>query len=124
MKKIKKEKHPSILEMVHETAKGLYDSNIINAITMREFDELCLSEVKDLSPRQIKSIRLREKVSQPVFAKFLNTTLSTVRQWEQGEKHPRGTSLKLLNLVLERGLSVLISNDAYFSKEQKEKTAY
>lgn len=77
---------------------------------MREFDELCLPKVKKLSPRQIKSIRLREKVSQPVFAKFLNTTLSTVRQWEQGDKHPRGTSLRLLNLVAEKGLGVLLSS--------------
>src|SRR5580700_7409412 len=110
MSKEKKDKHPSILETVHETAKGLYDAHIINATTMREFDELCLPKIKELSPRQIKSIRLREKVSQPVFAKFLNTTLSTVRQWEQGEKHPRGTSLKLLNLVSEKGLGILSSN--------------
>jgi putative transcriptional regulator len=41
---------------------------------------------------------------------FLNTTLSTVRQWEQGEKHPRGTSLRLLNLVAEKGLKVLLSD--------------
>jgi putative transcriptional regulator len=110
MRTAKKEKHPSILETVHETAKGLYDANIINATTMREFDELCLPKVKELSSRQIKGIRLREKVSQPVFAKFLNITLSTVRQWEQGEKHPRGTSLKLLHLVAEKGLEILLSD--------------
>ena len=112
MSNTKKEKHQSILETVHETAKGLYDANIINATTMREFDELCLPKIKELSPRQIKSIRLREKVSQPVFAKFLNTTLSTVRQWEQGEKHPRGTSLRLLNLVAEKGLGVIMSSSS------------
>jgi len=112
MSSAKKQKHPSILETVHETAKGLYDANIINATTMREFDELCLPKIKELSPRQIKSIRLREKVSQPVFAKFLNTTLSTVRQWEQGDKHPRGTSLRLLNLVAEKGLGVLLSGNS------------
>lgn len=109
MSNVKKDKHPSILETVHETAKGLYDANIINAITMREFDELCLPKIKELSPNQIKNIRLREKVSQPVFARFLNTTLSTVRQWEQGEKHPRGTSLRLLYLVAEKGLSIFLS---------------
>ena len=106
----KKDKHPSILETVHETAKSLYDANIINTTTMREFDELCLPEVKELTPRQIKNIRLHEGVSQAVFAKFLNTTLSTVRQWEQGEKHPRGTSLRLLSLVAEKGLEVLLSD--------------
>lgn len=112
-----KEKYPSILETVHETAMGLYDANIINATTMREFDELCLPEIKELSPRQIKNIRLHEKVSQPVFAKFLNTTLSTVRQWEQGEKHPRGTSLRLLNLVAEKGLWILVSNGTHHNNE-------
>lgn len=112
MSNAKKEKHPSILETVHETAQGLYEAKIINATTMREFDELCLPKVKELSPRQIKSIRLREKVSQPVFAKFLNTTLSTVRQWEQGDKHPRGTSLRLLNLIAEKGLGVLLSGSS------------
>ncbi len=112
MSNTKKDKHPGILETVHETAKGLYDANIINATTMREFDELCLPKIKELSPRQIKNIRLREKVSQPVFAKFLNITLSTVRQWEQGEKHPRGTSLRLLNLIEEKGLKILLSEEA------------
>lgn len=112
MNKAKNEKHPTILEVVHETAKGLYDAHVINATTMREFDELCLPEIKELSPRQIKNIRLREKVSQPVFAKFLNTSISTIRQWEQGEKHPRGTSLRLLSLVAEKGLTILSSNSS------------
>ena len=78
---------------------------------LHEFDELCLPPVKDLSASAIKNIRLHEKVSQAVFAKFLNTTLSTVRQWEQGGKHPRGTSLRLLNLVAEKGLGILLSGD-------------
>ena len=108
MKTAKKVKHPTMLEVAHEMAKGLYEANIINATTMREFDTLCLAPVKELSATEIKKIRLREKVSQPVFAKCLNTSTSTVKQWEQGEKHPRGTSLKLLNLVAEKGLAILI----------------
>ena len=109
MKKQKKEIKLTKLETAHEIAKDLFRVNIIDAKTMREFDARCLPPVKDLSPSEIKRIRLREKVSQPVFAKCLNITSSTVKQWEQGEKHPRGTSLKLLNLVAQKGLSVLIS---------------
>lgn len=105
----KKVKYPTVLETAHEMAKGLYEAKIINATTMREFDMLCLVPVKELSPAEIKKIRLREKVSQPVFAKCLNTSTSTVKQWEQGEKHPRGTSLKLLNLVAEKGLGILFT---------------
>ncbi len=111
MKKMKKTiKIPSknsLLDVAHEMARGLYDANVINATTLREFDLLCLKPVKDFSPRQIKDIRLHEKVSQSVFAKLLNTSASTVRQWEQGEKHPRGTSLKLLNLVADKGLAAI-----------------
>ncbi|WP_232369649.1 helix-turn-helix domain-containing protein [Alteromonas sp. KC3] len=47
-------------------------------------------------------------MSQAVFAAYLNTTPSTVRQWEQGAKRPRGTSLKLLNLVAQKGLEILV----------------
>lgn len=106
-KKIKNKK-PSLLEVGHEMAQGLYDAGIIDATTMREFDVLCLPPVEELSPRQIKQLRLREKISQIVFAKILNTTASTIRQWEQGGKHPRGTSLKLLNLVAQKGLQELL----------------
>ena len=109
MKNKKKAKKHSMLEVAHEMAKGLYEANVIDATTMREFDTICLPPVKDLSATEIKKLRLREKVSQPVFAKCLNTSTSTVKQWEQGEKHPRGTSLKLLNLVVNKGLAILIA---------------
>jgi putative transcriptional regulator len=97
----------SILDVVHGSAKGLYDAGIIGATTMHEFDVLCLPPVKLFTSQEIKTLRLKEHVSQVVFAKYLNTSPSTIRQWEQGEKHPRGTSLKLLNLVADKGLSIL-----------------
>jgi len=108
MKKITKVKKLAPLEVAHQMAKGLHEANIIDSTTMREFDALCLPPVKDFSATKIKKLRLREKVSQPVFAKCLNTSTSTIKQWEQGEKHPRGTSLKLLNLVEAKGLVVLM----------------
>jgi len=97
----------SILEVVHESAKGLFDIGLIDAKTMHSFDKKCLAPVKKLSPRQIKQIRLREKVSQPVFAEYLNASASTVKKWETGEKHPTGPALKLLNIVAEKGLAIL-----------------
>ncbi|WP_010599001.1 helix-turn-helix domain-containing protein [Rickettsiella massiliensis] len=97
----------SILKVVHESAKGLHDIGLLDAETMRTFDGMCLEPVHKLSPRQIKLLRLREKVSQPVFAAFLNITPSTIKKWETGEKHPRGTSLKLLNIVEKKGLKYL-----------------
>jgi len=97
----------SMLDVAHEMADDLYEAGVIDAITLREYDTLCLSPTRELSPREIKRIRLHEKVSQAIFAKYLNTSISTIRQWEQGGKHPRGTSLKLLNLVAHKGLAAL-----------------
>lgn len=98
----------SLLEAAHEMADDLYKAGVIDAVTMHEYGSLCIPPVCDLKPKEIKKIRLHEKVSQAVFARYLNTSLSAVRQWEQGEKHPMGTSLKLLNLVAKKGLEALI----------------
>jgi len=97
-----------LLDVAHIIAKDLQQAGAIDEVTMREFDADCLPQVKDLTASQIKKIRTRQKVSQVVFAKILNTTPSTIRQWEQGQKHPRGTSLKLLSLVAQKGLGILV----------------
>ena len=97
----------SILEVVHEGAKDLGDAGLLNEVTMREFDALCLPPIKIYSAAQIKRIRLKSKTSQGVFAAYLNTSKSTVQKWEQGAKKPNGPSLKLLNLVEEKGIEVL-----------------
>lgn len=95
------------LAAVHETALGLHDAGVIDKRTMKAFDEMCLTPVEDLTPEQIREIRRREKVSQAVFARYLNVTTGLVSQWERGEKHPRGASLKLLTLVAKKGLQAV-----------------
>ena len=97
----------SILEVVHETADGLHKAGVMDAKTMHEFDALCLPPVKQYTPAQIKRIRAKSKASQAVFAAYLNTSPSTVQKWEQGQKKPNGPSLKLLNLVDQKGLETL-----------------
>lgn len=97
----------SILETVHKTVKGLHKAGLVKIQTMHEFDALCLTPLKQFTSKQIQSLRHREEVSQSVFAEYLNITSSTVKQWESGEKHPRGTSLKLLNLVYRYGLQAI-----------------
>jgi putative transcriptional regulator len=46
-------------------------------------------------------------VSQPVLARYLNTSASTVKKWETGDKHPSGMALKLLSIVQKHGLEIL-----------------
>lgn len=49
----------TILEAVHESVKDLYSAGLVKTKTMREFDELCLPKVKNLSASAIKKVRLR-----------------------------------------------------------------
>ena len=88
---MRKTKSP-ILEAVHETAKGLNKAGVLDQVTLREFDRLCLPPVEPLEPDQIKHIRETTRVSQAVFARLLNTSLSTVQKWEIGQKKPTGTA--------------------------------
>ncbi len=103
-----RKKKSGILEVVHETAKGLHKAGVMGQVTLREFDRLCLPPVEPLEPKQIKQIREASRVSQAVFAALLNTSLSTVQKWEIGQKKPTGAALKLLHLVQERGLEVVV----------------
>lgn len=98
----------TILEAVHDTAKGLHMAGVMDQVTMREFDRLCLPPIEPLGPEQIKQIREAARVSQAVFAAMLNTSVSTVQKWEIGQKRPTGTALKLLHLVQKRGLEAVV----------------
>jgi putative transcriptional regulator len=100
----------SILETVHESAEDMHDIGLLDKQTMREFDALCLPEVKIYTARQIKQIRERNNVSQSVFAMYLNTGVETVRKWEaegKTNKRPNGAAMKLINMVATKGLEIL-----------------
>jgi putative transcriptional regulator len=104
---MRKTKSP-ILEAVYETAAELHRAGVMDQVTMREFDRMCLPPVPQLEPEQIKQIREASNVSQAVFAAVLNTSVSTVQKWEIGQKRPAGTALKLLHLVQKQGLESML----------------
>jgi putative transcriptional regulator len=92
---------------IHETAEELHSIGLMDKQTMRQFDDACLTPVRPLSAAEIRALREREGASQAVFARYLNVTTGLVSQWERGEKHPQGTSLKLLSLVAKNGLGTV-----------------
>lgn len=94
-------------EAIHSAVSGMYEAGTIDKETMRRFDESCLLSPTSLDSQEIKAIRVKNKVSQPVFARYLNTSESTVQKWESGAKKPSGMALKLLSLVRKHGLEVL-----------------
>lgn len=94
-------------ESVHESATALYRTGVIDKATMRDFDQQCLAVPPAFAPKDIKRLREANKVSQPVFARYLNTSESTVEKWETGAKRPSGMALKLLAIVEKHGLQLL-----------------
>jgi len=96
-----------ILEAVHETAKDLERHGFITKRDMAKYDLLCLEPVPAYDSRAIRALRKKLAISQAVLAAILNTSVSTVRKWECGDKHPSGPSLKLLHLIDRKGLEAL-----------------
>jgi putative transcriptional regulator len=97
-----------IFDAVYETASDLHALGFIDQRKMRKFDVLCQAPIPDYDSKKIRALRDRFKLSQADLASVLNTSLSTVRQWEIGDKHPSGPSQKLLNLLERKGLEALI----------------
>jgi putative transcriptional regulator len=94
-------------EAIHSAAQGLHRAGAINQATMREYDELCLEPVKEVTAKDVVRIRTRMNVSQNLFAHYLNTSPSTVQKWETGAKKPGAIAAKLLRVVEKHGLDVL-----------------
>lgn len=92
---------------IHETMEALHEVGAVDKQTMREFDEACLTPVRPLQPVEIRAIREREHLSQPVFARYLNVSKNLVSDWERGVKKPSGAALRLLTVVQEKGLQAI-----------------
>ena len=97
-----------IFDAVHATASDLHKLGFIDKRKMRNFDLLCLEPIPEYSGEEIRALRDHLQLSQAVLAAVLNTSLSTVRKWEIGDKHPSGPSLKLLNLLDRKGLEAVL----------------
>ncbi|MCJ8347652.1 DNA-binding transcriptional regulator [bacterium] len=97
----------NIFAAIHETVSDLHDCELVDKVTMKKFDDSCLTKITPITPNEIKEIRINEGVSQSVFAKYLNITKGLDSQWERGEKKPSGASLKLLSIVNKLGLHTI-----------------
>jgi len=97
-----------LLDAVHETARDLHRLGFIDKRKMRKFDALCLEPLPTYDSTQIRALRTQFNLSQAVLAGVLNTSVSTVRKWEQGDKRPSGPSLKLLHLMERKGLEAVL----------------
>jgi putative transcriptional regulator len=98
----------SIAASITETVSDLHNSGLVDDITMRNIENLCVPEVQEYTPENIISIRKKFKLSQAALASLFNISPSTVQKWEQGNKKPAGASKKLLDIMERKGISALI----------------
>lgn len=98
----------SIADSITTTVRDLNKSGLVDNITMKNIEKLCLPEIQEYGPEQIISIRKKFKLSQTALASVFNISPSTVRKWEQGDKKPAGASRKLLDIIERKGLEPLI----------------
>ncbi len=104
--------NPRIRAEIVEMSRALHKVGAVSdaehqKTTLRMLGRGALPKVRPLSPAQIVAVRERAGVSQAVMAGFLNVAVSTVSQWERGERRPTGAALKLLNVVRGKGIEAL-----------------
>jgi putative transcriptional regulator len=92
---------------IHETMEALHEVGAIDKRTLREFDASCLTPVLPMPPERIRALRERDRLSQPVFARYLNVSKNLVSDWERGVKKPGGPALRLLTVVEKNGIQAI-----------------
>lgn len=102
-----------MLNELLETAQGLHKSGVMSKLDMAHIQALCETPPQ-YPPDRVVNIRTSiAKVSQSVFASFLNVSVSTVQKWESptADKHPNGAAAKLLQIIEKKGLQALLVCD-------------
>ncbi|HQU41746.1 MAG TPA: hypothetical protein PK867_02995 [Pirellulales bacterium] len=67
---------------------------------------------RQYSPQLVKATRETLHASQVIFANFIGVAPTTVRDWEQGIKHPSGVARRIMDEIRE--------NPEYWRKRLKE----
>ena len=98
----------NVQDTINDLAHGLYSAEIIDKKTLRNLTDEDLPVLNEYTGEEIQLLRKKEKLSQSVFAKYLNVSPAMIRSLEQGQRHAHGAILKLLNIVDRHGISGLI----------------
>ena len=111
----RKEKVSRLTKELLETARDMHRSGLMtktahDKITMRHLgaSDVPAAVTEKMSGAEIKAIREQAKLSQAVFARFLNVTPGYVSQLERGDKTPTGPALVLLNVIRRKGIDAIL----------------
>lgn len=97
----------TIKNAIAESVKDLLMGGFQTSFTNKELKDLGI-KIPDvqISSEKVHKIRMKTRFSQTVFARLLNVSPSSVRQWEQGKRKPTG-STKVLLEILDKEPSIL-----------------
>ena len=113
----KNKKNSRLTNALLETAKDMHKAKIMtqdtyDKITMRHLGHKEKAEVGilvgEVSGREVQLMRKKARMSQAVFARYLNVTPGYVSKLERGETHPTGSTVVLLNLIKQKGIDAII----------------
>lgn len=96
-----------ILDLAHELAGDLHAVGAMDKITLRMVGELRMPERRTFTAADVRRVRAKTHLSQPVFAMMLGVGRTTVAQWEQGAKTPSGPSARLLDVIDRKGIEAV-----------------
>jgi len=90
----------NVKHAIGDTIQDLLQNGVKTSFSEKELKELGVKIPEVIiSAKDIQDIRKKIKLSQNVFAKLLNVSSSSVRQWEQGKRIPSGSTKVLLELL-------------------------
>jgi putative transcriptional regulator len=93
------------------TAKDMRD---VGAMSKETYEKITLHHLKGapkvppVTGAQIRTMRVRAKLSQGVFARYLNISTGYLSQLERGVKQPTGAALALLNVIKRKGIETIL----------------
>jgi putative transcriptional regulator len=94
-----------------ESAEDLAQLGLIDQHRLARIKALCFVEPPIYTAARVATIRTRKaRMSQSVFAKLLNVSVSTVQKWEApaADKHPSGAAAKLLQIIERKGVDAIV----------------
>lgn len=97
------------LQAAYEMASDLHESGVMDDLTMAKINVMRFPAEKKFSAAEVRQIRASTKMSQSMFANFLNVTKSSVVKWESGIRNPRNSSVRILQFLSDNGTDNLVT---------------
>ena len=66
---------------------------------MKKGQKYMVSVIERKTPEDIKNLRAKTGLSQPLFAMALGVSVKTLESWEQGRNVPSGSAARLLEII-------------------------